>query len=256
MFDNMHFWMRRIPSMAEAIRAKMEEKGCYFPPGDFPFFGFIDNTMNATCRPGGGPTRDGTNALRNNPEIQRAWYNGWKKFHGMKWQTIDLPNGMNFKADGPYSCRDNDITTLHSSDILLKLEVILQLYQLQFFRIYGDSAYIVIDQGPVSARHQNPSPRQVLENKCMSSCRETIEWDYGDIGRYWKLLDYKHVLTLRKMPIARMCICAFILRNALVTMNGCNSSVYFSCTPPTFEEWTEQGLRQFDSRWITHLNNN
>ena len=99
MFDNMHFWLNRIPSMADAIRMKMEEKGCYFPPGDFPFFGFIDNTMNATCRPGGGPTRDGINAPRNNPEIQRAWYNGWKKFHGMKWQTIDLPNGLNFKVD-------------------------------------------------------------------------------------------------------------------------------------------------------------
>jgi hypothetical protein len=256
LFDHMHYWLDKIPSMAEAIRLKMEEKNCPFLPGEFPFFAFIDNTMNATCRPGGGPARDGIHAPRNNPEIQRAWYNGWKKFHGLKWQTIDLPNGMNFKVDGPFSCRDNDITTLNSSAILLKLQVLLEMNQLHFYRIYGDSAYIVIDEGPLSARHQNPNPRQVLENKAMSSCREVIEWDYGDIGRYFKLLDYKHVLQIRKMPVARMCICAILLRNALVTMNGCNTSVYFCCTPPTFEEWTAEGMRAFDQRWITHVNIN
>jgi hypothetical protein len=95
--------------MAEAIRLKLEQLGCFFPPGTFRVFAFIDNTMNATCRPGGGPARDGAHAPRNDPEIQRAWYNGWKKVHGLKWQTIDLPNGMNLKVDGPFSVRDNDL---------------------------------------------------------------------------------------------------------------------------------------------------
>jgi hypothetical protein len=73
-----------------------------------------------------------------------------------------------------------------------------RLYGLQFYRIfYGHSVYIVINDGPISARHQDPTtPRQRLENAKLSSCRETIEWDYGDIGRYFKLLDYKHVLQI------------------------------------------------------------
>ena len=250
LFDHMSFWVARIPAMAEAIRLKMAELGCYFEPGTFNIFGFIDNTMNATCRPGGGPSRDGTHAPRNDPEIQRAWYNGWKKLHGLKWQTIDLPNGMNFKVDGPFSVRNNDLTTLYVSDILAKLDALLIIFQLQFYRIYGDSAYVVIDEGPLSARHQDPSTaRLVLENKTMSSCRETIEWDYGDIGRYFKLLDYKHVLQLRRMPVAKICICAMILRNALVTMNGNNTAEYFSCAPPTFEEWVGLGPREFDVLW-------
>lgn len=37
-----------------------EEEGFYV-------FGFIDNTMNATWRPGGGPARDGVNVPRNEP---------------------------------------------------------------------------------------------------------------------------------------------------------------------------------------------
>ena len=101
------------------------------------------------------------------------------------------------------------------------------------------------------ARHQGDalSPREVLENRAMSSCRETIEWDYGDIGRYFKLLDYKHVLQIRKMPVAKMCIAAFILRNAHVTMNGCNTSEYYTCIPPSFEEWVGEGPREFNVEW-------
>jgi len=94
--------------------------------------------------------------------------------------------------------------------------------------------------------------REALENRAMSSCRETIEWDYGDVGRYFKHLDYKHVLKIRKMPIAKMCLCAFILRNALVCMNGSNTTEYFNCEPPSFEDWVCQGPREFDSTWM-HL---
>jgi hypothetical protein len=98
--NNVAFWLPYLPLCVAAIRNKLAEKGVHFPPplspGGFCVFGFIDNTMNSTCRPGGGPARDGTNAPRNDPLIQRAWYNGWKKLHSMKWQTVDLPNGMDF----------------------------------------------------------------------------------------------------------------------------------------------------------------
>ena len=51
-------------------------------PGGLRVVGFIDNTTNATCHPGGGSARDGIDAPRNDPLIQRARYNGWKKLHG------------------------------------------------------------------------------------------------------------------------------------------------------------------------------
>ena len=90
--DNMHFWLPYLADCAQAIRNKCVEKGCFFPdsfsPGGLRVAGFIDNTMNATCRPGGGPARDGADAPRNDPLIQRAWYNGWKKLHGMLEQTL------------------------------------------------------------------------------------------------------------------------------------------------------------------------
>ena len=43
-----------------------------------------NSTMNATRMD------QGTHTPKTDPFIQRAWYDGWKKLHGMKRQTIDL----------------------------------------------------------------------------------------------------------------------------------------------------------------------
>lgn len=83
LMDHFDFWVRKIPSYVHKIRDKMAQLGCVFPANEFRVFAFIDNTMNATCRPAGGPARDGINAPRNDPIIQRTFYNGWKKLHGL-----------------------------------------------------------------------------------------------------------------------------------------------------------------------------
>ena len=81
-FNNMTYWAHKIPHMAESIRRKMEESGCPYEIGSFPFFGFIDNTMNATCRPAGGQSRDGRNAPRNDPRFSALGIMDGKKFMG------------------------------------------------------------------------------------------------------------------------------------------------------------------------------
>ena len=61
-----------------------------------------------------------------------------------------------------------------------------QVGQLMQFCIYGDSAYMHLDESHIRARH-NYDPltaRESIENRIMSSLREVIEWDYGDIGKY------------------------------------------------------------------------
>ena len=144
--DNMAFWKPYLPTFAEKIRLKMCELGCdeYLVPGCFRVFGFLDNTLNPSCRPGGGPTQPGVDAPRHDPLLQRAFYNGWKKCHGLKWQTVSLPNGMEFNAWGPLSLRRNDITSLEKSRLEEKLE---DLFAEELERgervyvLYGDSAY-------------------------------------------------------------------------------------------------------------------
>jgi DDE superfamily endonuclease len=246
LLDNMGYWLPQLPAFAQAIRDKLADKGCEFPaadqPNGFNVFGFIDNTMNACCRIGGGPSRDGVNAPRNDPEIQRAWYNGWKKLHGFKWQTIDLPNGMNFHVWGPVSARHCDLYTLGSSGVNLKLQL-LQLNRPHQYVIYGDSAY-PCDTHLRSRHDNNPnSEREVLENRCMGSCREVIEWDYGNLGQQWKALDYRHGLKMRKQPVAKMYLVGMLLRNSYNCQNHGQTSLYFNCPPPTLHEWTAGGPR-------------
>jgi hypothetical protein len=216
--------------------------GCEFQ--DLRVVGFIDNTVNATCRPAGGPARSGPNAPRNDPLI-RAFYNGWKKLHGLKWQTVDLPNGMNLHVYGPVSCRRHDLLNLRESGINEKLATLSGQLGVEYY-VYGDSAYVTNVYDFVKARHEgdNLTPRQSLENRVLSSARECIEWDYGEVGKMWAITNYKYVLKMRKMPIASIYLCALILRNAHATMNGSNASLYFNCEPPSFETWVGAGPRE------------
>lgn len=249
--DNLQFWLQYLPDCAQAIRDKCYEKGCEFPnsrsPEGLRVAGFIDNTMNATCRPGGGPARDGADAPRNDPLIQRAWYNGWKKLHGMKYQTVDLPNGMNMHVWGPISVRHNDITSLRDSN-LNDLLIALQLGREHQWVIYGDSAYIHVPDSHILARHHNDenTEREILENRTLSACRECIEWDYGDVGKMWSLVDYKKKLKIQQMKVKNIYLTAMLLRNAHVTMNCGITSEYFNMVPPSFEIWTGQGPRNVE----------
>jgi len=49
-------------------------------------FGFIDGTVRPICRPG---------------ENQRIVYNGHKRVHAIKFQSVTLPNGMIAQLFGP-----------------------------------------------------------------------------------------------------------------------------------------------------------
>jgi hypothetical protein len=241
--NNFDFWVPYLRECALSIRLKCIELGVTFPT-NFNIFGFTDNTMNGCCRVGGGPTQDGAGAPRNPTLIQRAWYNGWKKLHGMKWQTVDLPNGMNAHVWGACSVRHNDIWMLNHSN-LNDIVAAAQAGQQVQYNIYGDSAYMNLDKSHLRARHnyEELTDRETAENRVMSSARETIEWNYGDMGRYFPLVDWKYVLKIRQMPVADMYLTAMIMRNALNTLKPNNTSIWYRLKPPTLEQWTEQGPR-------------
>ena len=89
-----------------------------------------------------------------------------------------------------------------------------------------------------------------IDNTMTAMCRpgggpivewETVEWEYKDVKGQWKYLDYRHALKITNQPLAKIVITCFILRNALNTMYGSQTSLYFDILPPTFEEWVHQG---------------
>ena len=192
----------------------------------------IDCVMTAFSRPGGvlheGPASD-----RVPKEVQEAWWNGWKKLHGMKWQTVLLACGMDFLVYGPLSCRSNDLNALDES---LIEDILRQLCNHgigeYLFMMFGDSAY-----NPSNVMHTSDS----LPGRGFSSVREIIEWSYKEAKQLWKYCDYRHILKLRGQPVAKIFFVCLLLRNVYVTIHGSQISTYMSMMPPTLEEWTEQG---------------
>ena len=244
--DNILYWKNSFAYFADCILIKLGSYGCKFPPplspNGFNVFGFIDNTIYATSRPGGGPSEDGPGARRYHPLLQRSFYNGWKSVHGIKWQTIGLPNGMLFHVWGPVSCRHNDNYTLNHSEIINQIKEI-QAHDVIKYVIYGDSAYWCDDF--IKSRHRdNLTERLVLENDTMSKCRQAVEWDYGLIGSLWKKILFKRTLKLREQSVAKITLFAMLMTNAYVCMNVSQTSMYFNCMPPRIDDWTKNGPRK------------
>ena len=160
----------------------------------------------------------------------------------MKWQTFDLPCGCNGHVFGPLSVRRNDLFSLSKSKLNDQLAERGKEFE---FVAYVDLAYILLYLSHIRARHnyEYNSPRHIVENKTLSSCRECIEWDYSDVGRMWGIVDYKYALKIRRIPVAAMYLSAMILRNAHNCTNGGITSLYFNCLPPIFEDWVGQGPR-------------
>ena len=210
-------------------------------------FCIVDNTLVSTSRPGGGPIHGGEQSPRYDTFLQRAFYTGWKKLFGLKWQTVILPCGMHWEIWGPASARHNDSWTLAESGLENSLNTYftddelvaeyspderLDLFNNNIvpkFQALGDSAYV---QGPTM---------RVGGGRGVSAIREPIEWMYKDLKTKWKIIDYKHALKLLQLPIGQMVFCCIILCDAYACMNQNQISGYFECNPPTFEEWTAQG---------------
>jgi hypothetical protein len=98
------------------------------------------------------------------------------------------------------------------------------------YKFLGDSAY-----------YDSFFIRVVGDGRGWSSIREPIEWNYKDLKVMFKYMDYKHFMKLRNQPLAKIVFVCLLLRNAYNTMNPGQTSQYFVCDPPTFEDWVSQG---------------
>ena len=137
------------------------------------------------------------------------------------------------------------------SELSEKLEL-LQRGQELTYAIYGDSAYVCVRNKWILCRHtlyadesREVRIRKHAENLALSSCREVIEWDYGDVGTFFSYVDYKKRLKMRKSNVGMQYLTAMIMRNAMVCMRGCNTSKYFDYIFPEgfLFTWTGGGPR-------------
>ncbi|MCP4800255.1 MAG: transposase family protein [bacterium] len=113
-------WLSRenLASFATAIRNKGAAlENCW---------GFIDGTVRPICRP---------------TQNQRVVYNGHKRVHAIKFQSVVAPNGMIANLFGPIEGRRHDSRMLAMSGLLEQLEQHSFGPDGQALCLYGDPAY-------------------------------------------------------------------------------------------------------------------
>ena len=134
-------------------------------------WGFVDGTVCPISRPG----RD-----------QRVVYNGHKRVHAIKFQSVATPDGMVALLHGPYEGKRHDSGIFPESGLLQDLEHYSVSPDGQVMCIYGDPAYPLRQQLQAPFKNAVFREEQQLWNKSMSSVRVSVEWLFGDIIKYFK----------------------------------------------------------------------
>jgi len=146
--DFNQIWLspQKLREYADAI----SEKGASI---DF-CWGLVDGTVRPVCRPG----RD-----------QRALYNGHKRVHAIKFQSVVAPNGLIANLYGPMEGRRHDCALLNASGLLQNLQQHSHGPGGELLCIYGDPAYPVRQNLLGPFRRANVTPEQNAFNAAMSS---------------------------------------------------------------------------------------
>ena len=113
-------WHR--PVLLQEYSRKIREKGAPLEN----CFGFIDGTVRPICRPGVN---------------QRILYNGHKRVHSIKFQSVVIPNGVISNLFGPCERKKHDSSMLHHSGLLEQLEQHAQTPNGEPACLYSDQAY-------------------------------------------------------------------------------------------------------------------
>ena len=192
-------WLDRanLQAFAEAIHLKGAAlNNCW---------GFIGGTVRPISRPG---------------KHQRVVYNGHKKVHSLKFQSIVAPNGLIANLYGPLEGKRHDSAMLALSQLLPQLRIHSFDTNDNVLCIYGDPAY------PATQQIQSPYQGAMLTalqkewNKSMSQVRVSVEWIFGDIVNYFKFLDFKKNLKIHLSAVGKMYITCALLHNSRAILYG------------------------------------
>ena len=181
-------------------------------------WGFIDGTVISVCRP---------------EEFQRILYNGHKRVHAIKYQSVIAPNGLIANLFGPIEGKRHDCAMLRESNLLNELSRFSFSQAGNPLFIYGDAAY------PLRLHLQGPfrrgiqlTPNESAYNTAMSNVRIAVEWVFGDMKNYFAFLDFKKKLKIGLSAVGKMYTTCALLHNARTCLYGNITCKQFEIDPP------------------------
>ena len=205
-------WMNH-EAYAEAIHMKGAAlRNCW---------GFLDGTQGRVCRPHKG---------------QQSIFNGHKRMHSLKYQSVVSPDGMMSHFFGPMEGRRHDSALYYESGLDEQLQLIYSANG-EVMCIYGDSAYALRRYLITPFKGANVTDLQHEFNKNMASVRVSVEWGFAKIIQIFAFLSYFHNQKVFLQPIAKYWIVAAILCNCHTCLYGSQTSKYFDVKPPELDEY-------------------
>jgi hypothetical protein len=232
LIDNLEYWLPRFPEFSQCIRRKLyEQAGVYVPAHEFHVAAFHDTTTVPTCRPGSGPDSQGN---RKDPRVPRSAY--CRRVHGLKFQTMELPNGMCGHLFGPEVVRRNDreiVARSHLNDRLAQLQV-GQPFQ---YHSFGDAIYI--EDTHIDTFVKDPDTEfEKAYNGGMRRVRVSNEQAYQVTDQINPFItDKRSFKLLHNMNLRYVYVVATLVRNAGTCLYGNVISSYFRCDPPRLFEY-------------------
>ena len=165
---------------------------------------------------------------------QRILYNGHKRVHSIKFQSVVIPNGLISNVFGPYEGKKHNM--LRHSGLLEQLQQHAQTPNWEPVCSYGDPVY------PLRVHLQAPfvgnlNPFQEEFNSQMSKVRISVEWLFNEIIKYFQFLDLKKNLKIGLTPVGKMYRVFALLINARTCFYKTLNSEFFNIDPPPLEEY-------------------
>ncbi|CBJ33379.1 conserved unknown protein [Ectocarpus siliculosus] len=173
---------RLVPRL-DFFAERLQTWGCPLPN----CWAFIDGTVRAICR-----------TIRE----QRAFFNGHKRYHAIKLQSVVTPDGIMVDLFGPELGTRHDVHLLHESGVLVMCQEHMNSASGDPYVVYGDPAYGMSTHlnCPYSAEAYGPLSAGMIEfNKQMSACRVAVEWVFKEMTSKWAFValknQQKHLLS-------------------------------------------------------------
>ena len=195
---------RRVREYTRAVRRRFRRTGIHLR---CTVAGFIDCHIRRTCRP---------------VRMQRALWTRFKRCHGLKVQTVALPDGI-MCASRAFAARVHDYTLMRKTRICRRVARDL------------DGARLASDGGYQTNGQILRTPPNCPQ---FSATRVLVEWIHDDIMKMWPALEFKRFQRVLLTIPAAFYAAAVILRNAVVCVSGHGGQVAGACRlqPPQLAE--------------------
>ena len=185
-------------------------------------WGIIARTVQPCCRP---------------KVNQRIFYNGHKRLHALKCQSVTIPSGMVTNLFGPAERKKHDCAILAMSGLLLTLQRYPHGPNGKVPCNFEDPAYPLRRNLLALYNDAQLTQEQMNFNSSMNKVRVTVEQMFGEVIHNFKFTDFKKNLEIGLSCVGKFYRVSAILTNAHSCLYKSNVSQYFAIDPPLLEEY-------------------